>query len=813
MINKSKNQLLNSTPNPLLEKNTISEMVNLYMDSFSQLQDFLSTPSNMTDVDFLKTRFENNKDVLDIRTEIFKINLEEVERIIRLVESSKEVFDKFVTIYEMLEVPTDDLKISTDVSSTINSEYINASTGYKTKKGTRESFYYVYDLMEKTGLQSLNSEPFFSLKEGVRGRPDLPFAYTVETSLYREVYKQSVLPLTHPVGFDVDYERIIFINLFDHYGLTEIEEIYNTTLTCYGFEEGDIKQDEIIKSKIFGELVGYEISYDQTGREKIYLDYTPLDNSIDDGFRLLRDYNGLVTLFDRQRSKVVNNYEMGIKEILELEIEEIKLVDETQGYLTITWVEKTVLNETYTVLEEFYFTEYTIIDREYVYFKFRIKGDYPDYWNYVKFPLYIKAVNQDNIKVFEPEGYTRDNILDYSSYNGRIEKTLGYNCRIDYNLKKTYIVETVDVHKSLSGIRPANFLLARDRRDIVLKPELIAELLAEGKDPYEKYYSNVDHTLVEIDTKYPRDYWGRKDVANMFINPKIGWFGYNKRLNSPHIKNERKINYETGEVTIIEDGNIEELVIGGPWNIGEFGLHYFDKGWNDVKQRWEQSWQPEPEADLALLNTTNTLSRYIWDNLDTGAPVLDSTVEINKDYVAWENYSEVSYIQMFKREIYCLDGGEWFINNDGNNILIGECRTIGIIPGTTGENVYGYSTTVEADVFRSNWNYYIGYDNLSFVITLPPASDTIEPFEDDSYVTVEFGAKLFNGEDTDDYNDNKLIQRVIDDISNPLGFCIGDNVFLKRDDYFIEGDFSFGVYRENADGEWETVADNNYAAY
>ncbi len=691
-------QLENSTPTNLLSIDSIKTLLELYTGSFDELQEILENPLNMLDTDFLIEKYEqtSNEKFNTIRRELFKIHLEEIFTTFDNIEDSEEIYNKFSQIYEALGLSTENLKVVADIDKSINSEYINSSTLYKTKKGTRAGFFFVYDIINKAGIQAINADGLFKLIEGTEENPNTPYEYTIQTSLYREVFEKTIIPLAHPVGFNWNFQRLLYVTFVDYFGQKEIITLDKATLTCYGYRNKSLSQIEIINSKIFGELDKFRIEEDHNDNEKIIIDYKPLDGTEDNGLRLIRDFNNEIILYDRQSVKVLHDNDIYVGQIQYLDIDEIVLEDNTQGFLSINYVERDLIGEQYQAIESIDFKEYTIIDKPTVSFKFKLKDDKPNVWYRSTLLLGNKRVS-DDIKYFNSKNFTRQDILDGSvDYNGRIEKNYGLNCRIDYKIKYRYELITSDISEYVKEQRPNSSLLSYNIKDIELSPEEMEEL-NNGGDPYSKHYSSVDHTVEE--TKYWRtlDFWCRMDQRALKPQPIIGQYGLDPTKNIGHLAPEKIVDPETGEITYIPDGDITDLVIGGTWNITNFGINTLDVGWNSnsVPERWEQYYQPSSEEDLALINSTTSVTRYIRDNLEhEGNTHLNNAI-----YAAWEDYTMDVYFNMFVNQDYCYDSltGSWNIN-DGyafldNCLIIGSTST-------------GYK--VDAEIYRSQWNYKEG---------------------------------------------------------------------------------------------------------
>ena len=731
-----------STPENFEKIDSINTLFNFYLDSFSDIKEFIEDPINMLDVDYLVKKYEEtaNINISEIRRELFKIHLQEIFTTFDEIEDSEEIYLKFKSIYEALGIDASNLKIVADLDNAINSEYINSSTLYKTKKGTRAGFFFVYDMINKSGIQAINADGLFRLIEGTPDNPNVPYEYRIETSLYREVFERTIIPLAHPVGFNWLFIRLLAVNFVDYFGLEEISHLQKTTLTCYGLDQKSVSQKEIIESEIYGKLKSFNTSTDQHNNEKVVIDYYPIDGTEGDGLRLVREYNGEVTLYDRQSVKVLHNVDNNeyVGQIQYLEIEDIKLENDTQGNLTINMVDRVLLDEEFEAIGSVDFQEYTLIDKPTVSFLFKLKDDKPDVWYRSTIVLENKEVS-DDIRYFEPVNITRQDILDGSlDYNGRIVNDYGLNCRIDYGMTYTYKLLITDIPSNVQEIRQHQMTLPGNVQDIYISQEDLRDAETEGRDPYKHLYNNAEHTFEEKKYIKSVDLWPRLASGAKKPPPYIGQENLDPLMNTGHLAPEIVIDDNTGEVTYIPDGEITDLCIGGDWTLANNSLAYFDYGYNSNSNppRWEQYYKPTAEEDLALVNSTNTIARYNRDNLEC----IDIPLSNNNEYVAWEDYNEDVYIEMFKDQDYCINpmSETWYLGEENANI------------GCLFVDLKAEAIKVDAEVYRSQWNFAPGtieenkYDKI-----LLESVYSIEDIYDENYVQDNIVLNtLYNLEDT-----------------------------------------------------------------
>ena len=678
----------NITPQNLKDNETIYKLLKLYNSSFEGSFDILENPLNLLDTDFLIKQYETTSNTRfdDIKREIFKIHLQEIFQTFEEIGDSEEIYKKFKSVYESLNISTDNLKIVADIDKSIDSQYLNASKSFKTKKGTKSGFFFVYDIINRAGIQSINSDAFFNLIEGTRENPNTPYEYTVETSLYKEVFKKTIVPLAHPVGFKWNFIRLLFLTLEDYFGLELTKTLGKTLLTCYGSSDTPINQIEIVDSGIYGTVKNFFITENQDKQEQIIIDYNPLDGTDGNGIRLLKDYNGSVIKYDRQSIKE----DQSTGEIQYLDIIDVRLVQKQNGILSLNKMQRTFNDETFEVIQSIDFKEYTIINKDSITIEYRIKGDFEDKWNTVKLSLTNKVVSED-IKFFEPKTFTRGNIIDNSSsYNGRIVKDMGSNCLLTYEATYNYKVSTKDVSEHIESIRPNSINLKTNIKDINISQSEYDIAISEGRDPYEGLYCILDHTVQEIDFKDTHENFGRLSIGNI------------PRQFSPYKTNEHKI---IGEMGLIIDDNTS-IESSSDWRIDWHELHIQDIGFNSNDNRWENYFITDAQKDLDLINSKMSVKRYIKENTEWygnkgsgampnnfGINFLPSTaleeqqlqddiktlsqdyegvikLENNGEYIAWESYTSSMEFNTYRKLINKEFTDE--IHDIGDDIQIGD---------------------------------------------------------------------------------------------------------------------------------------------
>lgn len=788
----------NVTPENIISKESINTLMELYTDSFDDLQNLLETPIRFLDTDFLIEELERtgNLKLDDIRKELFKIHLEEIYTTFAEVEDSEEIYTKFKGIYDSLNIPTIDLKVEANIDESINSQYINAATSYKTKKGTASGFFYVYDIINRANIQNINPDKFFNLIEGTEADPLAPYAYTVETSLYKEVFERTVIPLSHPVGFDWTFIRLVFLTLEDYFGLEETETLDKLTMQCTIFNVG-VTTENLLKAKVdgetpyFGNLRSFETSIDEDKQQKIVVDFEPTDDGDLNGIRVIREYNGRIYIMDRADSRPVSAYSgieidhplyddrydpMYNNQTKYLEIEEVRLVDKQNGNLRVNYITRSLMGEEFQVVESIEFDEYSIINRALVTLEFKIRNGL-DKWYTSRLYFDDKEISDDK-KFFKTEFFNRQEIIASTlSCDGEILVDKGDECSLTYNITYSYKVKTTDITPYVENTRPNNLFRERDTSDIIIDPEVFTADILAGRDPYADTYSNHDHTVEETNTYDTTDWWARLAVAFYSTPLTIGQTGLDPITNIGHLAPQKIVDPDTGAITYLQDGEITDFVIGSSYRLTPEGIHPFDRNIDKSVEpiiRYHIT-RPDAKEDLELLGYVDPsqarIDRYKAEN--QWIDIAEDPDKVfyrfgNSQYTAWEDY--------------------------GMNIVF----------------------TPEVDDYETDL--------------------IIENFVFNSFSDLEDNV-LTEKEDTDDdYTPEKYLNGLEDEIASfikptisvkygeqllwdiePTGEILGVTEYRIGGVLPVEEDedaWDFGVYRFNETSlEWDIVADNNVSAY
>jgi len=694
------------SPQILKDNEAIDKLLELYFLNLRGQQEISEDPVILLDINYLiKKNDEGAKGVgyKDVKSELFKIHLDEIYKIFEDVQDNDKIYEKYKEVYSTLNIPTDSLKVDFNLDDEINDEYITASNSYKAKKGTKAGFFFINDIINKVNIDPLNSDPYFHIEEGLDGDLSVPYAYTVKASLYKEVFRETILPLSHPVGFNWHFFRLLYLTLVDYFGLIEIKTITDLVLTCYSLtNKEDISRQVLLKSSLdpsnvktitsgeFGSVKNFYIAKDQEGREQVIIDFystrpCPSDNTKQNGYRLLRDYDGRVVIFERQDEILYTNQD-GEEEIINLELEKIELVDKRQGELEVFKRKKIILGREVEVITDVRFKEYSIFNLSEVKMRYSFIGGTPlaqgeeltdqnRLWNYSLLELKNKVISS-NKKFFENVDFSRKDIIRGSAeqFYGRVIKDRGMNCKLTYEIDYTYEVTTSDVSDYISNIRKA-------------------EALKQLNNP--NYKDNDENTIQEFNQKETFDNWARLDPNNIGI--KIGDLSALGKIGLFTIAGANSINpMDKG----IDDFLGIDADIYSTYETKDYrGLPVkLDPGNVNDERVWrnEVYFKPSTYKDLSDLSKARVQSGHSTLEI-TATPAIYERENIgNETYTAHELKNIIPYIQMDRETTLEYNN---FSNATGD---------IGEFIISDGSEIGGhiYSETGTFEVYQGVWNTY-----------------------------------------------------------------------------------------------------------
>ena len=655
MASELENLIKATIPQNLKSNDTISKLLEIYLSYISPHQDYNSKPIDLLDTKYIinkkKELSEKESNNLDnIKDELFKIHLNEIFKVFEDVGNSEEIYLRYKEIYETLNKDTKDLTVNFNFDDEVDEEYINANSSYKTKKGTATAFSFINDIISKVSDEPIDNGNFFFIDEGTPTNEFMPYAYTVRASLYKEVFKETVIPLAHPVGFDWHFIRLLFLNLVDYYGLEETKTITDLSLICSNNSDGTPQEKKLLESTrdpITGDLLGvtatedgfgnvkeFYTSTNQDEEEKVVIDFYaknpyPISDTEQYGLRLVRDYDGHVVLYQKQQNIYVldsSNNEF----IYDLEIEKVELLDNKYGILEVFRTDKEKIRSNGDVLVDanvvtgIKFTEYSIFDLDEIQLRISFVGGTPlnsggtfneedREWATVTLKLGAKVIGESK-KFFDPIYCSKEDLINNSSdYNGRVLTDMSDNCVLNYDIEYSYEIKTRDDSDYVVAIRDK----ARDNfKNLMFEnPEYDEEgVLLTYKDNEE----NTVETSAHTETK---DLWARKDFKFEGI-----------QVNSPHEWQNKVggIDTDTG-AEITNSFYVSE---------GKY-FHDRDKGLNQSKG---------PDADFESIMKTDGVTNYTktfgGNSINSLPEWVDNDSPGNEDIRVWRlehSYEPSSY--------------------------------------------------------------------------------------------------------------------------------------------------------------------------
>ena len=682
-------------PQNLKDSETIKKLIDLYFINLREQQEISEDPIKLLDTNFLiEKQQEISADVkdskfLDIKTELFKIHLDEIYKIFESVVDSDEIYSKYKEVYNKLNINTDDLKIDFNLDNEINENYITASKTFKTKKGTKAGFFFVNDIVNKVNLDLLNSDNFFGIVEGTETNPNEPYSYTIRASLYKEVFKETILPLSHPVGFEWHFLRLLYLSLSDNFGLEERQNITFLTITCYNIlDESDINRqilvtnsenidtgEKVITYGDFGKVKNFTISEDSEKRERVVIDFYavnpyPLDNITQDGIRIVRDYNGRLIIYTRQDEILFHNQTTNEDEIINLEIEEVKLANPSQGKLKVFKKIKKIKGIDVQVVDSVRFEEFSIFNLDKIELKYSFVGgtalidsevltDENRKWIYSTIILKNKVISED-IRFFSPVDFSRETLIEGSgdNFDGRIIEDRGLNCNLQYDIDYTYNVLTTDISEYVNNIR---------------------------KNNPENSLDNEENTIEVSDTKYIGDNWSRLSIDYGLIYIGEGGEGvegsiYDAQIGEP-LEGDTEAPSIGGQNNIILGDAPNTAYIGDFYIGGLYVVNEIDRGINlhlgpdaDINSQigeldfrgiplkvgnelnplvWrnEASFAPSSHKDLDTLNKASLVDGKKLFEVTNTTEIYERENIHNSDYSAHEDVTTDLIINMMHQEI------------------------------------------------------------------------------------------------------------------------------------------------------------------
>lgn len=647
------------TPNSLKDVEVIGSLLKIFNSQFDIQEEISDNPTNPYTLDWLTKKFKetSNEDFILIKEEILKTNINEIWEVFGLVDSNIEIQDRYALIDNLFNLERDSLLKESKLEEYVDSQYMNSSSDFKHGKGNAKSFNYIYDLIKLSNLTNIYDEDIFRIKESE------PLHYTVETSLYKEVYEQIANPLTHPVGFVYDFVRFVEKDFNDYFNIGYKRILANLIFISYTREDLKINTSTNFLIKTEEKIItpsdcNYDISRagsDGTYTEKIFVEdkalfgsvkkFSTEINSVRDekfvvdfydsgidiealnitpydwrgyGYRLVKDYDGSIKLFSKHDftlkdyPEIFDDDGISIQPALNgakiySQIEDVRLVDSSHGDIALQSEDIIQGREAETnVVKSFTFKEYIIRSADFVDVEYKIFG-YEDYVK-ARIPLLDKKPSFNKL-YFDRVIFYIDDLRRYSEdYNGVLIEDFGLNAKLAYDFYEEYEVLTSDVTENVRDIR----------EDVANLPVNSCHPLYNPVDgdglpiAYEGPRNTLDNTLDDTQHRESWDNFARLAPENIGIVYRNGEY---KKV--PKFDEAQWVDYPLG--------------------------HKYYPG------RLEGYAQEKPEADLAIVESTTPKATYIRQNTE----VEDNVTELNNlHYVAWEDRNEDRFDLLGEREKY-----------------------------------------------------------------------------------------------------------------------------------------------------------------
>ncbi len=237
---------------PALTPNNISE-IPLLKDSIDIFLTYITKHSNIS-ID-IKNILDQDKVV--IYEEFIKIYLNGIYNILNKSEHNEALFNVFKRMSDTTNISIDEIDLSIDIVKLLKQEYILTNKHYKQAKGTSSAMEYIFNIIVNSGLQSDSfSNSMFQYFEGTN-----PFEYTIEATIIKEIYDYYVKPLTHPVGWLCNYQRVFYQTFTDYFNLK-----FNYNFSENGLEVRCMSGDSLNKDDYLNNIShsGKELVQDNT---------------------------------------------------------------------------------------------------------------------------------------------------------------------------------------------------------------------------------------------------------------------------------------------------------------------------------------------------------------------------------------------------------------------------------------------------------------------------------------------------------------------------------------------------------------------
>jgi len=230
------------TPEALKDNDAIASLLYLFNNDLKKNLPLYQNPNNISDISFINDILENTNDTKElaryknIKKEVVNTYLKEVIDVLENAQVNEEILAKFDVLSNVTgkEYITEDL-VNVFIDRT-ERDYIHIAKEINQNKGTLSHIEFMYHQLNNLNIQGFEETPLIEVSEQKDEHGEqVPYTYTVNTNFYKVVYDNIMKPLTHPVGFQYIYQKLLSQILEDHV-LLKLEYINLSLTLCTGIE-------------------------------------------------------------------------------------------------------------------------------------------------------------------------------------------------------------------------------------------------------------------------------------------------------------------------------------------------------------------------------------------------------------------------------------------------------------------------------------------------------------------------------------------------------------------------------------------------
>ena len=411
-------EFIDLLPDEVKNSDDFQKLIKIFFELLEESADLSVNTTQVRLVDSLFEKFSKTKEVRysDTRTTILKTALNEMFWTLDDASKSTELYDKLATLYKRLGISTQSIDMVKKIDQILTDQNIIVNKSFNYNKGKYTGYLYIFDLIEKSQIQGLNTGGFLKLIEGTELDPKEPFNYRVETSLYKETYEQTVHPMVHPIGFGYVVRTILEFAFEDYFSSKAEITLEKAVIQCLQ-PDGSYIETNI--------LTEYDVQYfneqEKEGLKRFWV--VVKDKQTGETIKFVSDFDNSVKSYSLD----------------DLEVYDVVLNNEGGGILQS--VSKVGINE------RFKYNQFFINRKKFVEVKYKIVGDKDEkvYVSYI-------AIDPDSLKKVTDKNYleeiyftTKDLLKNtLEDINGRTIREYDRNCGFNYSIKIEYVTTVTD---------------------------------------------------------------------------------------------------------------------------------------------------------------------------------------------------------------------------------------------------------------------------------------------------------------------------------------------------------------------------------